>query len=98
MTSFEYHRRAAPKVPSETCPEIDAAISQIDDIAGHLSALADRHGALEKLRSANGELRDLALYWRQAAEELASQVDDLGDRVAELERELDSALSERVAA
>jgi cob(I)alamin adenosyltransferase len=68
--AFEEHRRWAPSVPKDTCPDIDSVIAD-----------------MERLRGANASLRELALFWREAAEQLATEVDELRAEVSRLERE-----------
>lgn len=97
MSYFDSYRRSAPRVPDETCPAIDNAISEVDSAAAALAAITSRNGLLEELRSANAGLRDLAHYWREAAEEMCAEVDRLSDRVSELESELDAATKQRAA-
>ena len=97
MSCFDSYRRSAPHVPDETCPAIDNAISEVDSATAALAALTSRRGLLEELRSANAGLRDLAHYWREAAEEMCTEVDRLSDRVSELESELNEATTQRAA-
>lgn len=86
MSAFRQLELRAPKIPSPTCPAIDALIKEIDIAAKTLSDLTGRRGEFEILRGDNDALREVGKYWRQAAEDLSDQVDELEARCADLEK------------
>lgn len=90
MSAFKSYSRGAPRVPSETCPLIDGVLNRIGEAESILAELSGRRSDLEDIRKANGDLRELSLYWRNAAEELAARVDELESEVEDLADRLNS--------
>jgi len=73
-TPWQKMKKRAPKVPDITCPDIDSVITRLEK---HLNTNAVytefRHKQivkiLEKLRTANENLRDSGQYWYGLAKE-----------------------------
>lgn len=68
-------KKKAPKVPDITCPAIDDVINRLELLANTDKQLTTRtfkvlSSKLEKLRTANEQLRDSGIYWNQAAKDL----------------------------
>jgi hypothetical protein len=64
-------RRKAPKVPDITCPAIDDVIQRLDTLSNTTKRLSTAQNKtlvnkLEKLRTANEQLRDSGVYWHDA--------------------------------
>lgn len=64
-------RRKAPKVPDITCPAIDDVLQRLDMLSNTTKQLTSAQnktlvGKLEKLRTANEQLRDSGVYWHDA--------------------------------
>jgi len=69
------HRKKAPRVPDITCPWIDDVISRLDAITSKGKPLTAKQlkvltAKMEKLRSANSDLRDSGQYWHDAARDI----------------------------
>jgi hypothetical protein len=72
-------RKKAPRVPDITCPWIDDVISILDELerkgkkltATRLKTLTNK---MERLRSANSDLRDSGQYWHDACRDLVDDV------------------------
>ena len=61
-------KKNAPKIPDFTCVSIDNVISKLEKLVERKKALdkkqlKDLTKRLEKLRSANEQLRDGGIYW-----------------------------------
>ena len=61
-------KKKAPKIPDFTCVSIDNVISKLEKLVERKKALdkkqlKDLTKRLEKLRSANEQLRDGGIYW-----------------------------------
>lgn len=89
MDTFEQFRRSAPPVPDETCPYIDSVNSELDNAIDIIKNVIKSNGSMEDIRRANSDLRNLALFWRASAEELADMVDDLESKLEKLQEEID---------
>ena len=71
-------KKKAPKVPDITCPAIDDVINRLEILANTDKQMTTRtfkvlSNKLEKLRTANEQLRDSGIYWNNAAKELIDQ-------------------------
>lgn len=85
MTSFNEADRNAPRLPSETCPDINRLQAELQRLASDLEDIASkRSGPLEELRDANAELRAYGEYWRGVAEEALDRLEDLEAKIAEV--------------
>ena len=68
-------KKKAPKIPDITCPAIDDVINRLELLANTDTQVTTRtfkalSAKLEKLRTANEQLRDSGIYWNQAAKDL----------------------------
>lgn len=88
MTTFADLDKRAPAIPSPTCPALDSLIREIDAAAKTLTDLTERRGEIEILRADNDALRGVGKYWREAADELCSEITGLEQQVAVLETQL----------
>lgn len=76
---WKKYRKPAPKVPDITCPDIDEVLKRLDELSSttkklsvaQYKVLAKR---LEKLRTANEQLRDSGQYWHDACQEVIDDV------------------------
>jgi len=62
-------RKKAPKVPDITCPNIDAILNRLEKLVGRDLTIAQfkiMERRLEKLRTANEQLRESGIYWHDA--------------------------------
>lgn len=64
-------RRRAPRVPDITCPAIDEVLQRLDALSNTTKRLTPKENItlskkLEKLRTANEQLRDSGQYWHDA--------------------------------
>jgi uncharacterized coiled-coil DUF342 family protein len=71
-------KRKAPKVPDITCPAIDDIIRRLEQLVETTKQLNPRTlrvliNKLEKLRTANEQLRDSGVYWNQTAKDLIAK-------------------------
>lgn len=68
-------KKKAPKVPDITCPAIDDVISRLERLSNTTQNLTTRTcnvliGKMEKLRTANEQLRDSGVFWNQAVKDV----------------------------
>jgi 4-hydroxy-3-methylbut-2-enyl diphosphate reductase IspH len=68
-------RKKAPKVPDITCPAIDDVINRLEKLSNTSQKLTTAQykvlaNKMEKLRTANEQLRDSGIYWHNACEEV----------------------------
>ena len=68
-------RRKAPKVPDITCPAIDDVINRLEAIECGKRRFTNKVfkvlvNKLERLRTANDQLRESGLYWHHACKDL----------------------------
>ena len=65
-------RKKAPKVPDITCPAIDQILNKLEKLIGKELSQAQfktMERKLERLRTANEQLRDSGKYWHDACKE-----------------------------
>ena len=67
-------KRTAPRVPGNTCPQIDAVLSRIEQIVEKQKPITQfQHDQLikrmEQLRRANETLRESGHYWYDVAKD-----------------------------
>jgi hypothetical protein len=65
-------RKKAPKVPDITCPNIDAILNRLEKLVGRDLTKAQfkiMERRLEKLRTANEQLRESGIYWHDACKD-----------------------------
>ena len=65
-------RKKAPKVPDITCPNIDAILNRLENLVGRDLTKAQfkiMERRLEKLRTANEQLRESGIYWHDACKD-----------------------------
>ena len=65
-------RKKAPKVPDITCPDIDAILNRLEKLVGRDLTKAQFkiiERKMEKLRTANEQLRESGIYWHDACRE-----------------------------
>ena len=65
-------RKKAPKVPDITCPNIDAILNRLEKLVGRNLTKAQFkiiERRLEKLRTANEQLRESGIYWHDACKD-----------------------------
>ena len=65
-------RKKAPKVPDITCPNIDAILNRLEKLVGRDLTKAQfkiMERRLEKLRTANEQLRESGVYWHDACKD-----------------------------
>ena len=67
-------KRTAPKVPGNTCPQIDAVLQRLETIISREKPITQfQHEQLikrmEQLRTANESLRDSGHYWYEVAKD-----------------------------
>ena len=65
-------RKKAPKVPDITCPNIDAILNRLEKLVGRDLTKAQFkiiERRLEKLRTANEQLRESGIYWHDACKD-----------------------------
>jgi len=72
-------RKKAPRVPDITCPAIDDVISTLDALKNSGKKLTPTKlrtltNKMERLRSANSNLRDSGQYWHDACRDLIDDV------------------------
>jgi len=68
-------RKKAPRVPDITCPSIDDVISTLDALKNSGKKLTSAKlrtltNKMERLRSANSDLRDSGQYWHDACRDV----------------------------
>ena len=68
-------KKKAPKVPDITCPAIDDVIKRLETLASTTKQLTTAQykvlsNKLERLRTANEQLRESGIYWNNATKEL----------------------------
>ena len=68
-------KKKAPKIPDITCPAIDDVINRLELLANTDKQVTTRTfkalaAKLEKLRTANEQLRESGIYWNNATKEL----------------------------
>jgi hypothetical protein len=67
-------RKKAPRVPDITCPAIDDVLNRLEKLLTTELLTTTQHKTLskklEKLRTANEQLRESGIYWRDTAREL----------------------------
>ena len=68
-------KKKSPKIPDITCPAIDDVINRLEVLANTDKQITTRtfktlSAKLEKLRTANEQLRESGMYWNQAAKDL----------------------------
>ena len=65
-------RKKAPKVPDITCPNIDAILNRLEKLVGRDLTKAQfqiMERRLERLRTANEQLRESGIYWHDACKD-----------------------------
>ena len=65
-------RKKAPKVPDITCPNIDAILNRLEKLVGRDLTKAQFkiiERKMEKLRTANEQLRESGIYWHDACKD-----------------------------
>ena len=65
-------RKKAPKVPDITCPNIDAILNRLEKLVGKDLTKAQFkiiERKMEKLRTANEQLRESGVYWHDACKD-----------------------------
>jgi FtsZ-binding cell division protein ZapB len=65
-------RKKAPKVPDITCPDIDAILNRLEKLVGKDLTKAQFkiiERKMEKLRTANEQLRESGVYWHDACKD-----------------------------
>ena len=65
-------RKKAPKVPDITCQNIDAILNRLEKLVGRDLTKAQfkiMERRLEKLRTANEQLRESGIYWHDACKD-----------------------------
>ena len=65
-------RKKAPKVPDITCPNIDAILNRLEKLVGRDLTKAQFkiiERRLEKLRTANEQLRESGIYWHDTCKD-----------------------------
>lgn len=68
-------KKKSPKIPDITCPAIDDVILRLEKLSQTTKKLNQRTckvltNKLEKLRTANEQLRDSGIYWNQAVKDI----------------------------
>ena len=68
-------RKKAPKVPDITCPAIDEVINRLETLSNTTKLLTPAQykmlsKKLERLRTANEQLRESGRYWHDACDDL----------------------------
>lgn len=76
---WKKYRKPAPKVPDITCPDIDAVLTRLEEFSNTTKTLSKAQykvlaKRLEKLRTANEQLRDSGQYWHDACKEVIEDV------------------------
>ena len=71
-------RMKAPKVPDITCPAIDEVINRLETLSSTTKQLTTAQykvlsNKLERLRTANEQLRESGQYWHNACEEVVDE-------------------------
>ena len=71
-------KKKAPRVPDITCPAIDDVINRLELLANTDKQMTTRtfktlSAKLEKLRTANEQLRESGMYWNQATKDLIEE-------------------------
>ena len=71
-------RKKAPRVPDITCPAIDDVLNRLEKLSENNKSLSlAQYRALskklEKLRTANEQLRESGIYWHGACEEVINE-------------------------
>jgi exo-beta-1,3-glucanase (GH17 family) len=71
-------RKKAPKVPDITCPAIDDVLNRLEKLANTTKQLTTAQykvlsNKLERLRTANEQLRESGIYWHNACEEVVDE-------------------------
>ena len=70
-------RKKAPKVPDITCPNIDAILNRLEKLVGRDLTKAQfkiMERRLEKLRTANEQLRESGVYWHDACKDTGRDI------------------------
>ena len=65
-------RKKAPKVPDITCPDIDSILNRLEKLVGRDLTKAQFkiiERKMEKLRTANEQLRESGVYWHDACKD-----------------------------
>jgi len=65
-------RKKAPKVPDITCPDIDSVLNRLEKFVGKNLTNAQYkiiERKMERLRTANEQLRESGVYWHKACRE-----------------------------
>ena len=65
-------RKKAPKVPDITCPDIDAILNRLEKLVGRdltKTQFKIMERKMEKLRTANEQLRESGIYWHDACKD-----------------------------
>ena len=68
-------RKRAPRVPDITCPAIDDVINRLETLSNTTKLLTPAQfkvlsNKLERLRTANEQLRESGRYWHDACDDL----------------------------
>ena len=71
-------RKKAPKVPDITCPAIDDVINRLEKLSNTTKLLTPAQykvlsNKLERLRTANEQLRESGIYWHDACEQVIDE-------------------------
>ena len=72
---YQRLKKKSPKIPDITCPAIDDVINRLEILANTDKQVTTRtfktlSAKLEKLRTANEQLRESGMYWNQATKDL----------------------------
>ena len=71
-------RKKAPKVPDITCPAIDDVINRLETLSSTTKLLTPAQykmlsNKLERLRTANEQLRESGQYWHDACQQVINE-------------------------
>lgn len=89
--------------PNATCPEIDRDIKAVEELADDVIRAVESElshvtnaarGALESMRTANADIREWAYEWKDHAEAMETERDDLQAEVDRLESLVDALRDE----
>lgn len=85
------------KEPNYTCPIIDHAQADTEDLEEDISVVVQRwckshQHELEKVREANSELRRWGQHWESEAESLQIELDTARDLIDQLQEQIEELL------
>jgi len=71
-------RKRAPRVPDITCPAIDDVLNRLEKLSNTTKMLTTAQykvlaNKMERLRTANEQLRESGIYWHNACEEVINE-------------------------